>query len=284
MVKYIPSSLDDALKFLAKHDAYICAGGTDLMVLKRNIAGHLPKFDKDVIYVSNLKEISKIYEDDKYVHIGATATLDEIYNNKLTPELLKKAIGEVASVNIRHFATLAGNIANASPAGDTIVIDYLLDAELILKSVRGERAVKAKDFVLGVRKIDRQKDELITEILFPKTKYDAGMWYKVGSRKADSISKVSVAGIYSIQGGKVSKFALAYGSSAITVRRSEALEKEIVGLSQKELANRIEEFVEKYSQTISPIDYQRSTKDYRLLVAKNITRKFLKEVVEAKHE
>ena len=284
MVKYIPSSLDDALKFLAEHDAYICAGGTDLMVLKRNIAGHLPKFDKDVIYVSNLKEISKIYEDDKYVHIGATATLDEIYNNKLTPELLKKAIGEVASVNIRHFATLAGNIANASPAGDTIVIDYLLDAELILKSVRGERAVKAKDFVLGIRKIDRQKDELITEILFPKTKYDAGMWYKVGSRKADSISKVSVAGIYSIQGGKVSKFALAYGSSAITVRRSEALEKEITGLSQKELANRIEEFVEKYSQTISPIDDQRSTKDYRLLVAKNITRKFLKEVVEAKHE
>ena len=282
MVKYIPSSLDDALNFLNEHDAYICAGGTDLMVLKRNEAGLLPKFDKDVLYISNLKELSKTYEDDEFIHIGATATLDKIYNNKLTPKLLKQAIGEVASINIRHFATLVGNIANASPAGDTIVIDYLLDAVLKLESKKGTRLVKAEDFVLGIRKIDRHPDELVTEIMFPKQKYDHGMWYKVGSRKADSISKVSVAGAYSVKDGKVERIALAYGSTAITVRRSHELEKEIEGLSQKELGNRVEEFVEKYSKIISPIDDQRSNKEYRLLVAKNITRKFLKEVVEAK--
>ena len=282
MVKYIPASKDDALNFLASHDAYIVAGGTDMMVLKRNAASLLPKFDKDVLYISNLKELNNIYEDKEYIHIGATATLDEIYNHPLTPKLLKQAIGEIASINIRHFATLPGNIANASPAGDTIVIDYLLDAVLKLESKKGVRLVKAEDFVLGIRKVDRHSDELITEIMFPHIKYDDGMWYKVGSRKADSISKVSVAGIYSIKDGKVAKFALAFGSTAITVRRSHELEKEIEGLTQKELLDKCEEYVEKYSQIISPIDDQRSNKEYRLLVAKNITRKFIKQVAEAK--
>lgn len=282
MVKYIPTSKDDALNFLASHDAYIVAGGTDMMVLKRNAAGLLPKFDKDVLYISNLKELNKIYEDKEYVHIGATATLDEIYNHPLTPKLLKEAVGEVASINIRHFATLPGNIANASPAGDTIVIDYLLDAVLKLESKKGVRLVKAEDFVLGVRKVDRHSDELITEIMFPRFSYDGDMWYKVGSRKADSISKVSVAGLYFIKDGKISKFALAFGATAVTVRRSHELEKEIEGLTQKELLNRCEEFVEKYSQIISPIDDQRSNKEYRLMVAKNITRKFIRQVGEGK--
>ena len=282
MVNYIPSSLDDALEFLASHDAYIVAGGTDLMVLKRNSAGLLPKFDKDVLYVSNLRELQRIYRDGNEIHIGAGATLDEIYRNENTPKLLKEAIGEVASVNIRHFATLAGNIANASPAGDTIVIDYVLDAKLKLVSKRGVRYVKAENFVLGVRKVDRQPDELITEIIFDKQHYTGKMWCKVGSRKADSISKVSVAGVYCLDKEVVTKFALAFGSVAATVKRSHEIEKEIEGLSVKELENRKEEFVEKYMGIIAPIDDQRSNKEYRLLIARNIARKFIDQVVEGK--
>ena len=281
MVKYIPSSLDDALKFLDKHDAYIVAGGTDMMVLKRNAAGKLPKFDKDVLFIANLKELKKIYRDAEGTHIGAAATLDEVANNELVTKLLKECIGEVASINIRHFGTLVGNIANASPAGDTIVVDYLLDAKIKLESANGTRYVNAEDFVLGIRKIDRKPNELITEIIFPNQHFDGRMWYKVGSRKADSISKVSVAGIYSVDGTKITKFALAFGSVAITVKRSHELEKEIEGLSVNELKNRKEEFVEKYSNIISPIDDQRSNKEYRLMVAKNITRKFIDKVVEA---
>ena len=282
MVNYIPSSLDDALEFLASHDAYIVAGGTDLMVLKRNSAGLLPKFDKDVLYVSNLRELQRIYRDGNEIHIGAGATLDEIYRNENTPKLLKEAIGEVASINIRHFATLAGNIANASPAGDTIVVDYVLDAKLKLVSKRGVRYVKAENFVLGVRKVDRQPDELITEIIFDKQHYTGKMWHKVGSRKADSISKVSVAGVYCLDKEVVTKFALAFGSVAATVKRSHEIEKEIEGLSVKELENRKEEFVEKYMGIIAPIDDQRSNKEYRLLIARNIARTFIDQVVEGK--
>ena len=111
-----------------------------MMVLKRNSAGLLPTFDKDVLFISNLKELNKMSYENGEIHIGATATLDEIYHYENTPKILKKAIAELASVNIRHFATLVGNIANASPAGDTIVIDYLLDAKLKLESLKGVRS------------------------------------------------------------------------------------------------------------------------------------------------
>ena len=281
MVKLIPSSLDEALKFLSSHDAYIVAGGTDAMVLKSNAAGLLPKFDKDVLFISNLKELKRIYQDHDGIHVGAAVTLDEVYNSDIAPKLLKECIGEVASINIRHFATLVGNIANASPAGDTIVVDYLLDAKLKIESAKGDRLVNAEDFVLGVRKIDLKPGELITEIIFPKVHFNGRMWYKVGSRKADSISKVSVAGVYCHDKDKITRFALAFGSVAMTVKRSHEIEKEIEGLSAKELEKRCEEFVEKYAKIISPIDDQRSNKEYRLLVAKNITRKFIKDVVEA---
>lgn len=280
MVKFVPTSLDEALEFLSSHDAYIVAGGSDMMVVKRNTPGLLPKFDKDVIFVSHLKEIKKIYKDEEGLHIGAGATLDEIYRHEDTPDVLKEAIGEVASINIRHFATLAGNIANASPAGDTIVVDYLLDAKIKLVSKKGERVVKAEDFVLGIRKIDRHPDELISEIIFPKQDYKGHMWFKVGSRKADSISKVTVAGIYKIVGKTVTKFALAFGSVAITVRRNHEIEKEIEGLTIDELKARKAEFIEKYSKIISPIDDQRSNKEYRQKVAMNICAKFIDQVVE----
>ena len=140
--------------------------------------------------------------------------------------------------------------------------------------------MNAEDFVLGIRKVDRRPDELITEIIFDKDHYTGKMWYKVGSRKADSISKVSVAGVYTLKGDKIAKFALAFGSVAITVRRSHELEKEIEGLSVSELKARKAEFIEKYSKIISPIDDQRSNKEYRLMVAKNITAKFIDQVTE----
>ena len=278
--KYIPRSLNEALDILASKDCYIVAGGSDMMVIKKNTAGLLPRFDKDVLYVSHIEELKKVYEDKDGIHIGAGAHLYDLEHNELVPELLRKCISEVASVNIRHFATLAGNIANASPAGDTIVIDVLLDAEVVLASKKEIRKVKAEDFVLGVRKIDRHPDELITELIFPVHKFDKELWHKVGSRKADSISKLSFAGAYSLSGDKVKEFRCAFGSVAIKVARSHELEKKIEGMSLSELKAHKDELMEKYSHVIAPIDDQRSNKEYRQKVAMNILAKFLDEIIE----
>jgi len=278
--KYIPTSKQEALDILSKHDCSILAGGSDLMVVKKNIAGFLPKFDKDVLYISHIEELKGIYKDEKGVHIKSGTTMDEVENSPLVPNILRKAVSEVASVNIRHFATLVGNIANASPAGDTIVVDVLLDAVLKLESVDGVRFVKAEDFVQGVRKIDRKPNELITEIIFPELDYSGEMWFKVGSRKADSISKVMVAGIYKITGNSLENFALVFGSVSIKPVRSHELENELKGMSLFDIAKNKERIVEEYAKLIKPIDDQRSTAEYRLTVAKNITRKFIEQIVE----
>ena len=278
--KYIPTSIAKALDILSKHDCYILAGGSDLMVVKKNIAGALPSFDKDVMFVSHIEEMKGIYKDEKGVHIKAGTTLDEVEHSELVPSLLRKAISEVASTNIRHFATLVGNIANASPAGDTIVVDVVLDALLKLESVDGARFVKAEDFVLGVRKIDCKPNELITEIIFPEVNYNGELWFKVGSRKADSISKVMMAGIYKIHGKTLDNFALVFGSVAIKPVRSHELEEELKGMSLDDVLKNKKYIIEEYAKLIKPIDDQRSTAEYRLTVAKNMIGKFIDQIVE----
>lgn len=276
--KFIPKTKKEALEILAKHDCYIVAGGSDLMVAKKNTAGLLPKFDKDVLYASHIDELKGIYKNELGVHIKALTTLDEIEHSKLAPSLLKKAISQVASTNIRHFATLVGNLANASPAGDTIVVDMLLDAKVKLESEKSIRIVDAENFVLGVRKIDRKPEELITEIIFPEISYTGEMWYKVGSRKADSISKVMVAGYYEISGKSLTKFALAFGSVSIKAVRSHEIEKSLIGLKVSEIKERKAEIIEQYNNVISPIDDQRSNAEYRRKVALNIVGEFLDQI------
>ena len=278
--KYIPTSKREALDILSKHDCYILAGGSDLMVVKKNVAGALPKFDKDVLYVSHIDEMKGIYKDEKGIHIKAGTTMDEVEHSPLVPSLLRKAISELASTNIRHFATLVGNIANASPAGDTIVVDVVLDAILKLESVDGERLVKAEDFVQGVRKIDRKPNELITDIIFPEVDYNGELWFKVGSRKADSISKVMMAGIYKITGKNLENFAMVFGSVSIKPVRSHELENELKGMSLDDIKKNKYHIIEEYATLIKPIDDQRSTAEYRLTVAKNMIGKFIDQIVE----
>lgn len=272
---HIPSSLKEALKILDAHDCYIMAGGTDLMVVKHQRSGLLPNFDKDVCYISNLKELQYIYEDEKGVHIGAGTKYIDIQENDLVPDLLKQIIDELASPNIRNMATLAGNVANASPAGDSIVGLYLLDAKLELVNVHGSRIVPIEDFIFGVRKIHRHKNELIKEIFIPHHDDLNTYWRKVGSRAAESISKVTFAGGYELDGDKVTDLRMAFGSVSITVVRDREVEKKYIGLTIDEIHEKVDEIVEDMEKYITPITDQRSTKEYRLKVSKNILKDFL---------
>ncbi len=272
---HIPSNLKEALKILDTHDCYIMAGGTDLMVVKHQRSGLLPNFDKDVCYISNLKELQYIYEDEKGVHIGAGTKYIDIQENDLVPDLLKQIIDELASPNIRNMATLAGNVANASPAGDSIVGLYLLDAKLELVNVHGSRIVPIEDFIFGVRKIHRHKNELIKEIFIPHHDDLNTYWRKVGSRAAESISKVTFAGGYELDGDKVTDLRMAFGSVSITVARDREVEKKYIGLTIDEIHDKADEIVADMEKFITPITDQRSTKEYRLRVSKNILKDFL---------
>ena len=272
---HIPSTLQEALKILDKHDCYIMAGGTDLMVVKHQRSGLVPNFDKDVCYIANLEELQYIFEDEKGVHIGAGTKFSDIEVNELVPEILKQIIHELASPNIRNMATMAGNIANASPAGDSIVGLYLLDAELELVNIHGSRMVPIKDFIFGVRKIHRNQNELIKEIFIPHHDDLNTYWRKVGSRAAESISKITFVGGYEVENGKVKDLRMAFGSVSITVVRERKIEEKYIGMSVEELHNHIEDIVKDMSKYVQPITDQRSTKEYRYKVAMNILKDFI---------
>ena len=276
MVKhYIPQTLKEALEVLNAHDCYIMAGGTDLMVVKHQRSGLIPNFDKDVCYIANLDELQYIYEDEKGVHIGAGTKFSDIEENELVPEIIKQIIHELASPNIRNMATMAGNIANASPAGESIVGLYLLDAELELVNINGSRMMPIKDFIFGVRKIHRESNELIKEIFIPHHDDLNTYWRKVGSRAAESISKITFAGGYEVENGIVKDLRMAFGSVSITCVRDRKIEEKYIGMSVEELHNHVEDVLSDMGKYVTPITDQRSTKEYRFKVAMNILKDFI---------
>ena len=279
---FVPASLEEALRIINKNNCYIMSGGTDLMVQKHVSTGLLPNFDRSVLYVMGLKELDYIKnENDGSVSIGATTRFVDIEKSELVPEIYRKVIREIASPNIRNMATMTGNIANASPAGDSIVPLVLNDAYVVLSSLNGERKVPVKDFVLGVRKTDRKNEEIITKIvLLPQNlKY---FYRKVGSRKAESITKVSFLGAYRIENNIIKDFRVAFGSVSIKVVRNLEVENKYKNIKVSEL--NIDEVIKDYSPLVTPITDQRSNKEYRHKVAMNLLRKFLEEIKGGQNE
>jgi len=276
--KYIPGTLEEALKILSEHDCYIMAGGTDLMVAKHRSSGLLPNLDKDVIYVMGLQELNSIKKVGGNIFIGATTNYTDILKSHLIPTLLKEIVLEIASPSLRNMATLVGNIGNASPAGDALVGLYIYDALIELTSVRGKRLTPISEFIYGVRRIHREKDELITAVIFPEDKFTATKWKKVGSRKAETISKITFAGAYTLEKDIVKDLRLAFGSVNITVVRRPELETKYIGLTVNQLHNKVDEILKEYGKFIVPISDQRSTKDYRFKVAMNIARDFITHI------
>lgn len=275
---FVPTTLKEALKILDERDCYIFAGGTDLMVQKHRGSGLLPNFDKDILYVMNIKELDYIKIDaEGNLRIGAVNRYCELINSSLVPDIFKTVFNEIASPNIRNMATLVGNIGNASPAGDSLLPLNLFNARVVLSSVNGNREVLVEDFIQGVRKIDRQKNELITEVIVPKC--DLNFYYrKIGSRKAETITKVSLMGGYKIESGKIKDLRIVFGSISTKVIRNHFIEEKYQGKSVNELRARIDDIINEYDHELKPITDQRSTMEYRKKVAKNLLRDFLKQV------
>ena len=283
MIKHlVPSNLKEALEMLSTHNCYIMSGGTDLMVQKHVSTGLLPNFDKDVIYVMNLKELDYVKKDEKgSVHIGATTRFVDIEKSPLVPEIYKVVIRELASTNIRNMATMVGNIANASPAGDSIVPLVLNDASVILSSVNGNREVLVRDFIFGVRKIDKKPDEMITEIIIKPQELNY-FYRKVGARKAESITKVSVMVGYKVENQIIKDLRIAFGSVSIKTVRNLELENKYKGLKLSEL--NVDQVISDYSPLVTPITDHRSNKEYRHKVAMNLLRKFLEDIKGGRNE
>lgn len=275
MVKhYIPKTLEETLELLFFHDLEIISGGTDLMVQRRSWENTNPRF-KDTVNIINIKELNYIKEDNGKILIGATTPMSDILQSDLVPELLRKSIYEVASPALRNLATIAGNIGNASPAGDTLPILYALHAEIKINSKDNEKIVPINKVILGPRKTILNTKEIITEIIIPKHDFTKTSFVKVGGRKADAISKISFTAAVDLEKDIIKDIRFAFGAVGPTVVKISEFEHLLIGKSKSEAIEMLPMIINKYDTYIKPIDDQRSNKVYRKNVAINLLKDFI---------
>jgi CO/xanthine dehydrogenase FAD-binding subunit len=269
-----PQTLTDALELLAREPGVWkpFAGGTDLMVLLE--AGKLDH--KNYVNIWNLKELRGIEVADDQVTIGALTTYTEIQSHPVLRAefpMLCQAASETGGLAIQNRGTLGGNIANASPAADSPPALLVYDAELEVVSAASSRWLSYYGFHTGYKRMNIQPQELLTRIRLPRSTKSLTQYYrKVGTRKAQAISKVCFAATAAIDGDRLADVRIALGSvSPIPIRcvgtetalRGQPIDR-LPALGRAALA-----------REIVPIDDIRSTAEYRIRVSLNLLDDFL---------
>lgn len=266
----MPNDLAEALAMRADHlDAVAIAGGTDVMVYLE--CGNINP--SSFLNLWGLDELNQItVGEDGAIAIGALCTHAAIGAHpaivKNAP-ILVEACRTVGAQQIQNRGTLGGNIANGSPAGDTLPVLLALDAEIeVMSRERGSRRIRMAAFYTGYRTLAMEKDELIVAIHLPaKHAQDRCHFRKVGTRSAQAISKVVMAVRLRVDSdGVVTEARVALGSVGPCPMRAPAVESALVGRTiDPGMANRL-------SRDITPIDDVRSTAEYRMSVAKRVLR------------
>ena len=270
-----PSQLAEALDVLAQDSGFWkpFAGGTDLMVLLE--AGRLPH--KNYVNIWNLNELRGIDVTDGQVTLGALTTYTDVQNHPILREefpMLCQAARETGGIAIQNRGSLGGNIVNASPAADSPPALLAYDAVLELVSKGGARSIPYSGFHKGYKEMDIRPDELLRAIHLPRNTKGLTHYYrKVGTRKAQAISKVCFAAVAGVKDGKIGHVRIALGSVAPIPIRCFKTENAVNG--QPLNAQTIAAATKSLADEISPIDDIRSTKDYRLQVSLNLLQNFL---------
>lgn len=263
-----PRSLRDALTALAGDDHLMpLAGCTDVYVALN--FGTLR--ERRYLDLWPLDSLRKITVRDDVLVIGAVATFADLIKSRHVRRhlpMLVEAATQIGGAQIQNRATLGGNVANASPAGDSLPVLAAADATIVLQSASGERRVPFAEFYTGYRTSVRRADELIVAVEVPQQR--GAQWFrKVGTRAAQAISKVVMAGVRDGQPR------IAIGSVAATTVRVPRTEAALAAGATADEAARV------LGDEIHPIDDVRSTAEYRRTVAMNLLRRFLADTAPA---
>jgi xanthine dehydrogenase small subunit len=271
-----PTSLAEAYALLGGADAWRpVAGGTDLLV---QLTGDLGPAPERVLDIWRLPELRGISVEDGALVMGALTTYTDIRRSDACREhlpALVEAAATIGAAQIQNRGTIGGNAINASPAGDTLPVLLAADAELVLGSAHGERTVAARDFWPSYRKTAREDDELLLRIRFPLPRGRQVRFRKVGTRRAQAISKVVMAISWREDGGVWRDVRVALGSVAATPIRATETEKVLDGAAPRETT--ADHAVATLANEIQPIDDVRSTADYRRVVSARILHRLLRE-------
>ena len=257
------TSVDEALRLVRDDERMPIAGATDVYVALN--FGTLAR--QRFVDLWALHELRGITTQGDSLVIGALATYTDLLRSPLVLDrlpMLAEASRQVGGLQIQNRGTLGGNVANASPAGDSLPVLMAADAVIVLRSLDGERRVPITAFYTGYRATVMRDDELVVAIEVPPV--DGRQWFrKVGTRAAQAISKIVIAGVR----GPSPRIAL--GSVAPTVVRASATERALADGAT------IDDAALVLADDIAPIDDVRSTADYRRRVATNLLRRFWTE-------
>jgi CO/xanthine dehydrogenase FAD-binding subunit len=259
-----PRTLREALRML-RDDGPLTplAGATDLYVAVNFGTLNTTRF----LNLWALDQLRRITLRNGALRIGALATYTSLIRSRLVRRhlpILASAAREVGGMQIQNRGTLGGNVANGSPAGDTLPVLAVAEAVVVLRSVDAERRVPFGDFYTGYRATVRRPDELIVAFEIPPI--EGRQWFrKVGTRAAQAISKVVMAAV------RGPRPRIALGSVAPTVVRLSGVERALSDGAD------MDEAVRWLNEDISPIDDLRSTGAYRRDVAANLLRRFWAE-------
>jgi CO/xanthine dehydrogenase FAD-binding subunit len=252
------------------------AGGTDLLV---QLTGELGPPPDRVLDIWGLEELRGINLDGDELVIGALTTYTELRQSALVDELLPalaEASATIGAAQIQNRGTVGGNLVNASPAGDTLPIWLATDSLVVLGSAAGERFVAALDFFTGYRETARREDELVLRVRVPLLPRRHVRFRKVGTRRAQAISKVVMAVSWlTVEDGAWIDTRVALGSVAAVPVRARATEAALDG--QQPVPAMADAAVSTLVAEIQPIDDVRSSADYRRLVAGRVLRRLIRE-------
>ncbi|HMO03871.1 MAG TPA: FAD binding domain-containing protein [Kiritimatiellia bacterium] len=274
-----PASLPEALALMANEATrgLPLAGGTDLMVQWESGARPVPV---RAIDVKNLCELHVLRGENGMVVIGAGITHAALRRSELIRTAipaLAEAAATVGGGQIQAMGTIAGSIANASPAGDLAPTLLASEARVVVASVRGERELPLASFILGYRRIDLAPDELIVRFLVPaRREGERELFRKLGPRAAQAISKIMGSYRGSVRDGVVASFAVALGSVAPTAIRLPEVERAVIGQPLNEATIARAEQVA--AASVKPISDIRSTAEYRQWVSGRLVRGFLEHL------
>ena len=274
-----PRSLEHALKLM--HDSLgdgrlvPMAGGTDLFVTLN--AGVVP--GRRFLDLWGLRELRGVRVEGGRLVLGALTTFSEIRGHALVRRrypALAAAAAEIGAWQIQNRATLGGNIANASPAGDSLPVLLALEAVVHARSSRGAREIPFTALFRGYRDLALEPDELIEAVSLPPPPPRAKQFFrKVGTRRAQSISKVVLAGLLRLgRDRRVDLARVALGSVAPVTLRARRAEQALLGVRPCAAAAAAARAA--LLEDIAPIDDIRSDRDYRRLVSGNVLEQFLR--------
>jgi xanthine dehydrogenase small subunit len=273
-----PTNVADAVKFKSEHpDCVIISGGTDLGVQMNKGIREL----KIILSTGALTELNDLRVDGNQIVAGARVSIAELESAAagVLPEY-GEFLGWFGSPPIKNAGTIGGNIANASPIGDTMPALFVLNAQIELTGIKGSRLVNINDFYVGYKKTVAAADELISRVMIPLPRSgELFKLYKVSKRKDLDISTFAAAIWMRLDGPNIADVRIAYGGVGPKITRMPKTESHLMGgLFSQTLFDSAAEIA---VAEITPISDVRGSAEYRQRLAANILRKFYFDKVPA---